>query len=44
MRPRPTGSRAGSTATRLAWFVGLWIASVAVLGVVAYGIKLWLGV
>jgi hypothetical protein len=25
---------------RLAWFVGLWAASVAVLAVVAYGIRL----
>lgn len=28
---------------RLAWFAGLWLASVAVLGVVAFGIRLWLG-
>lgn len=25
---------------RLAWFVGLWVASVLVVGVIAYGIKL----
>lgn len=25
---------------RFAWFVGLWLASVAVLAVVAYGIRL----
>ena len=28
---------------RLLWFVGLWAASVAVLGVVGYAIKLWIG-
>lgn len=28
---------------RLAWFVGLWAASVAALGVVAYGLRWWLG-
>lgn len=27
-------------ATRLFWFAGLWLASVTVLGVVAYAIKL----
>lgn len=26
--------------SRLIWFVGIWVASVAALGVVAYGIKL----
>ena len=31
------------TIGRLAWFVALWAASIAVLGAVAYGIKLWLG-
>jgi len=25
---------------RLAWFAGIWLASIAALGVVAYGIKL----
>ena len=33
----------GSLASRLAWFAGLWVASVAALGVVGYGIKFWLG-
>ncbi len=28
---------------RLAWFVGIWAASVAALGVVAYGIKALIG-
>ncbi|UJQ95353.1 DUF2474 family protein [Mariluticola halotolerans] len=27
---------------RLAWFVGIWAASITVLGVVAYGIRFWL--
>ena len=43
--------RAGSDATapkkalwprRLAWFVGIWAASVTVLGAVAYVIRWWL--
>ncbi|MCY4179234.1 MAG: DUF2474 family protein [Litoreibacter sp.] len=25
---------------RIAWFIGIWLASVAVLGVVAYAIRL----
>ncbi|WP_245894735.1 DUF2474 family protein [Paracoccus indicus] len=25
------------------WFIGLWVASVAALGAVAYAIRLWLG-
>lgn len=28
---------------RLAWFVALWVAGVAVLTVVAYGIRLMIG-
>ena len=31
-----------SLTKRLAWFVGLWAASVGVLGAVAYAIKLWI--
>ncbi|OSP54543.1 DUF2474 family protein [Pseudoruegeria sp. SK021] len=27
---------------QIAWFVGIWLASVAILAVVAYGIKLML--
>ena len=27
---------------QLTWFVGLWVAGVAVTGAVAYGIRLWL--
>lgn len=30
-------------ASRLGWFVGLWLASVAVVAAVAYGIRWWLG-
>lgn len=30
---------AGQRLRRLAWFVGLWLASVATLGVVAMGIR-----
>ena len=29
---------------RLAWFVGLWVASVATVGMVAYGIRAMIGV
>ena len=29
---------------RLAWFAGLWVASVALLGAVASVIRAWLGV
>jgi hypothetical protein len=29
--------------SRLGWFIGLWVASVAVLGVIAYTIRFWLG-
>jgi hypothetical protein len=29
-------------ARRLAWFVGLWAAGVAAVGVVAYGLRWWL--
>lgn len=27
---------------RLAWMAGIWAMSVTVLGIVAYGIRLWL--
>lgn len=30
----------GERLRKIAWFVGLWLASVAVLTVVAYGIRL----
>ena len=33
--PRPLGAR-------LLWFVGLWLASVAAIGAVAYAIRLWI--
>lgn len=32
-----------STARRLAWFVGLWLAGVVTVGIVAMVIKFWLG-
>ena len=32
-----------SLIVRLAWFAGIWLASVAALGIVAYGIKLFIG-
>jgi hypothetical protein len=32
----------GSLAKRLAWFVGLWLASVLAVALVAYGLRLWL--
>lgn len=40
---RPEHEAPRRLTVRLTWFVGLWLASVAVLGVVAYGIRLWLG-
>ncbi|WP_308914773.1 DUF2474 family protein [Jannaschia sp. LMIT008] len=30
-------------ARRIAWFVGLWCASVGTLGAVAWVLKLWIG-
>ena len=30
-------------AARLAWFAGLWLASVGAVGAVAYAIRIWLG-
>ena len=30
-------------ARRLAWFVGLWVAGVATVGVVAWLLRLWIG-
>ena len=39
---RPEDAPAGSAATRLLWFVGLWVASVAAVGAVAYAIRLWI--
>lgn len=35
-RPKPLWQRLG-------WFVALWLASVAFLGAIAYGIRFWLG-
>ncbi len=32
-----------STLTKLAWFVGLWIAGVGTLAAIGYGIRFWLG-
>jgi hypothetical protein len=32
----------GSLVRRLAWFVGLWLASVLAVAAVAYGLRLWL--
>ena len=29
----------GSTAKRLAWFCGLWVAGVAIIGITAYTIR-----
>jgi hypothetical protein len=28
---------------RIAWFVAIWAMSVGALGVLAYGLKLWIG-
>jgi len=32
----------GSLSKRLAWFIGLWLASVLAVALVAYGLRLWL--
>ena len=32
----------GSLAKRLVWFIGLWLASVLAVALVAYGLRLWL--
>jgi hypothetical protein len=36
------GQANGSLGKRLAWFVGLWLASVLAVALVAYGLRLWL--
>lgn len=35
-------ARRGSWPVRLAWFVGLWMAAVTVIGAVAWIIRFWL--
>lgn len=37
--PSPAG---GSWKARIAWFIGLWLAGVAGVSLVAYGLRLWL--
>ena len=37
---RPTARGWSRWIRRLAWLVGIWLASVAALGVVAYGLRL----
>jgi hypothetical protein len=36
------GEAAGPLWKRLAWFAGLWAASVAVIGAVAWFLRLWI--
>jgi hypothetical protein len=36
------GEAHGSLAKKLAWFIGLWLASVLAVALLAYGIRLWL--
>ena len=31
------------TLVRLLWFAALWLSSILALGIVAYGIRFWLG-
>ena len=40
---RPGHEAPRSVTARLLWFIGLWLASVGALGIVAYGIRFWLG-
>ena len=42
-RNRPEHEAPRSWTVRLMWFVALWAGSIAVLGVIAYGIRMWLG-
>jgi hypothetical protein len=35
-------SAPGSFPKRLAWFIGLWLASVLAVALVAFGLRLWL--
>ncbi len=42
-RNRPEHVAPRSWTIRLLWFAGLWTASIALLGVIAYGIRFWLG-
>ncbi len=37
------GEPENSTLKRLGWFAGLWIAGVATLAIIGYGIRYWLG-
>jgi hypothetical protein len=39
---RPTSEAPRSLAKRLLWFVGLWLAGVGSLSLVAFGLRLWL--
>ena len=36
-QPRPRWPR------RIMWFVAIWAASIALLGLISYGLKLWIG-
>ncbi|HEY9553997.1 DUF2474 family protein [Allosphingosinicella sp.] len=37
-----SGAAPGPLWKRLAWFIGLWTASVAVIGTVAWFLRLWI--
>ena len=40
---QPEHAAPPSLTRRLLWFIGLWTASIIALGVIAYGIRFWLG-
>ena len=38
----PSGEKPRSLAERLLWFAALWLGGVGTVGIVAYGLRLWI--